>query len=176
VTLNKLDRPQIELVQERAQQRLDQYRRRLKRQRSSGAVGSASGQAGRRGEQALRPATPEASSSSGPSAAESGSSVPPASPGGPPSQPEPATEGGPQVFTVRDRSVRENATPNPYVWEFDLCNLTLGNFKYRKMTLVRDYAKLIETDMASGAFDCVFSLSQSRSRMRQERWNWLTSI
>src|SRR5206468_4471985 len=29
----------------------------------------------------------------------------------------------------------------------------------RKMTLVRDYTKLIETDMASGAFDTVFSLS-----------------
>jgi len=35
----------------------------------------------------------------------------------------------------------------------------LGNFNYRKMTLVRDYAKLIETDLASGAFDTV-----SRSR------------
>jgi predicted DNA-binding WGR domain protein len=55
-------------------------------------------------------------------------------------------------------SLREGDNQNPYSWDFDLCSLTLGNFNYRKMTLVRDYAKLIETDMASGAFDTVFSL------------------
>src|SRR5437867_10765656 len=56
-------------------------------------------------------------------------------------------------------SLREGDNQNPYSWDFDLCSLTLGNFNYRKMTLVRDYARLIETDMASGAFDTVFSLS-----------------
>ena len=40
---------------------------------------------------------------------------------------------------------------NPYAWDFDLCSLTLGNFNYRKMTLVRDYTRLIETDMAARA-------------------------
>ncbi len=55
-------------------------------------------------------------------------------------------------------SLREGDNQNPYSWDFDLCSLTLGNFNYRKMTLVRDYAKLIETDMGSGAFDTVFSL------------------
>jgi predicted DNA-binding WGR domain protein len=59
-----------------------------------------------------------------------------------------------QMFTLRDGD-----NQNPYAWDFDLCSLTLGNFNYRKMTLVRDYAKLIETDVASGAFDTVFSLS-----------------
>ncbi|HWI57448.1 MAG TPA: AAA domain-containing protein, partial [Bacillota bacterium] len=47
---------------------------------------------------------------------------------------------------------------NPYAWEFDLCAMTLGNFNYRKMTLVRDYANLIETDLVSEAFDQIFSL------------------
>ena len=32
VTLNKIDRPQIELIHEKARQRLDQYRRRMKLQ------------------------------------------------------------------------------------------------------------------------------------------------
>ena len=59
-----------------------------------------------------------------------------------------------QMFSLRDGD-----NQNPYSWDFDLCSLTLGNFNYRKMTLVRDYAKLIETDMASGAFDTVFSLT-----------------
>jgi hypothetical protein len=56
-------------------------------------------------------------------------------------------------------ALREGDNANPYSWDFDLCSLTLGNFNYRKMTLVRDYAKLIETDMSSGAFDAVFSLA-----------------
>src|SRR5204863_8959101 len=59
-----------------------------------------------------------------------------------------------QTFALRDGD-----SGNPYSWDFDLCSLTLGNFNYRKMTLVRDYAKLIETDMASEAFDRVFSLN-----------------
>src|SRR5262249_13118093 len=59
-----------------------------------------------------------------------------------------------QMFALRDGD-----NQNPYSWDFDLCSLTLGNFNYRKMTLVRDYAKLIETDMASAAFDTVFSLA-----------------
>ncbi len=63
-----------------------------------------------------------------------------------------------QMFSLRDGD-----NQNPYSWDFDLCSLTLGNFNYRKMTLVRDYAKLIETDMASGAFDTVFSLSPKPS-------------
>lgn len=46
-----------------------------------------------------------------------------------------------------------------YAWELDLVHFTLGNFNYRKMTLVRDYTQLIETEMASGAFDAVFSVS-----------------
>src|SRR5687768_10304663 len=56
-------------------------------------------------------------------------------------------------------SLREGENRNPYSWDFDLCSLTLGNFNYRKMTLVRDYAKLIETDLASQAFDTIFSLT-----------------
>ena len=56
-------------------------------------------------------------------------------------------------------ALREEADGNPYNWEFDLCRLTLGNFKYRKMTLVRDYAELLGDDAANPAFDAVFSLS-----------------
>src|SRR6266487_3505240 len=59
-----------------------------------------------------------------------------------------------QMFSLRDGD-----NQNPYSWDFDLCSLTLGNVNYRQITLVRDYAKLIETNMASGAFDTVFSLS-----------------
>jgi len=64
-----------------------------------------------------------------------------------------------------------------YAWELDMVNFTLGNFNYRKMTLVRDYAQLIETDMASGAFDAVFSVSPRRvneeisgGELRDQHW------
>lgn len=39
-------------------------------------------------------------------------------------------------------SFQESASENPYRWELDLCHLTLGNFRYRKLSLVRDYEEL----------------------------------
>jgi predicted DNA-binding WGR domain protein len=47
---------------------------------------------------------------------------------------------------------------NPYQWDLDLTTVTLGNFNYRKMSLVRDYTALIDADMPNPAFDRVFSL------------------
>ncbi|BDS07076.1 DNA helicase [Oceaniferula spumae] len=55
-------------------------------------------------------------------------------------------------------SLREGSEENPYVWDFDLCSLTLGNFNYRKMSLVRDYNTLLEQERPNNAFDEVFSL------------------
>lgn len=52
----------------------------------------------------------------------------------------------------------EEGIGNPYSWEFDLCAVTLANFNYRKMTLVRDYSQLISNDTPNAAFDRVFSL------------------
>ena len=52
----------------------------------------------------------------------------------------------------------EEHSGNPYAWDFDLCSLTVGNFNYRKMSLVRDYGTLLEEEFASEAFDRVFSL------------------
>jgi predicted DNA-binding WGR domain protein/DNA polymerase III delta prime subunit len=46
---------------------------------------------------------------------------------------------------------------NPYQWEFDLCNVTLGNFHYRKMSLVRDYALLLERQNEHAGFDALVS-------------------
>jgi len=61
-----------------------------------------------------------------------------------------------RLFSLRDGE--QEAGGNPYSWDFDLCAITLGNFNYRRMTLVHDYAKLIETDLASEAFDRIFSV------------------
>jgi hypothetical protein len=43
-------------------------------------------------------------------------------------------------------------------WDLDLTQVTLANFNYKKMSLVRDYAQLIEQSKANPAFDRVFSI------------------
>jgi predicted DNA-binding WGR domain protein len=72
----------------------------------------------------------------------------------------PETESGTAVSEqVRELySLDEPAEANPYTWEYDLCNVTLGNFRYRKMSLVRDYAALLEDGHNSAPFDAIFSL------------------
>lgn len=49
------------------------------------------------------------------------------------------------------------AGDNPYLWEFDLCHIVLGNFNYRKMSLVRDYNQVLETGEGAPVFDSLFS-------------------
>lgn len=56
-------------------------------------------------------------------------------------------------------SLRQASEENPYQWNFDLCNLTLANFHYRKMSLVRDYDTAIRDEPHSAGFDAVFSLT-----------------
>ncbi|HSV83710.1 MAG TPA: AAA domain-containing protein [Ramlibacter sp.] len=48
---------------------------------------------------------------------------------------------------------------NPYQWDVDLTTVTLGNFNYRKMSLVRDYNALVDGDLPNAAFDRVFSVT-----------------
>ncbi|MFT5408072.1 MAG: putative DNA-binding WGR domain protein [Verrucomicrobiales bacterium] len=54
--------------------------------------------------------------------------------------------------------LRSGSGNNPYGWDFDLCSMTLGNFNYQKMTLVRDYNSLLEDTRENAAFDEIFSL------------------
>jgi predicted DNA-binding WGR domain protein len=161
VTLNKIDRPQIELIHEKARQRLDQYRRRMKLQ-------------ARKARRAAKPEYSYDRENFRPLGLQLFLEKVRPTPmplrdvmGAAPQTrlphivaPDVPTESGKVLETERRMfSLRDGGNQNPYSWDFDLCSLTLGNFNYRKMTLVRDFANLIETDMASGAFDAVFSLS-----------------
>jgi predicted DNA-binding WGR domain protein len=160
VTLNQIDRPQIELIHEKARQRVDQYRRRLKLQaRKVRATAKPDYSYDRENFKPLglqlflekvRPTPmPLREVAGAPPLPRRLNIADPAAP----------VETGQVLETQRQMfAVREGDNQNPYAWDFDLCSLTLGNFDYRKMTLVRDYAKLIATDMASRAFDTVFSL------------------
>jgi len=46
---------------------------------------------------------------------------------------------------------------NPYSWDFDVCHMVLGNFNYKKMSLVRDYNVVIDQQLQHPVFDALFS-------------------
>jgi predicted DNA-binding WGR domain protein len=46
---------------------------------------------------------------------------------------------------------------NPYTWDFDVCHMVLGNFNYKKMSLVRDYNIVIDQQLQHPVFDALFS-------------------
>jgi len=78
----------------------------------------------------------------------------------PRSLPLPMVAGDISSDTVeRDGYVTQtDSDANPYAWDFDLCSITLGNFNYRKMTLVRDYTQLVDGgDSSHPSFDAIFS-------------------
>ncbi|HKS38503.1 MAG TPA: AAA domain-containing protein [Verrucomicrobiae bacterium] len=172
VTLNKVDRPRIELIHERARQRVDQYRRRMKvRARPTRSHGPMDYGYDRENFRPLglqiflekvRPASAPLRDAAGAPPrprlccmAGWADTIPALADTGVPETPE-----GRAVETERRMfALREGDNQNPYSWDFDLCSITLGNFNYRKMTLVRDYTNLIETDLASAGFDTIFSLA-----------------
>jgi DNA polymerase III delta prime subunit len=45
---------------------------------------------------------------------------------------------------------------NPYNWDFDVCNMVVGNFNYKKMSLVRDYNVVIDRQLRHHTFDALF--------------------
>ncbi|WP_434570477.1 AAA domain-containing protein [Pseudomonas sp. Z3-6] len=65
-----------------------------------------------------------------------------------------------------------------YAWDIDLTQVTLANFNYRKMSLVRDYAQLIEEPAQNEAFDRMFSIEPREIEVQApdpiplpEQWN-----
>ncbi|HEY1787959.1 MAG TPA: DUF4011 domain-containing protein, partial [Verrucomicrobiae bacterium] len=152
VTLNKIDRPQIELIHEKARQRVDQYRRRMKlsaRRERANAKPEYSYDRENFHPLGLQLFLKKVRPTPMPMRNAVGAAP----------EPRPlyivdaaaATpdDSGHVLETERRTfALHQGNNQNPYSWDFDLCNLTLGNFNYRKMTLVRDYTRLIETDMA----------------------------
>lgn len=157
VTLQKLDRPQIELIHDRAKRRLDQYQRRTRvwgrGVRSFGTLDYSYDR------ENFRPLGLRLFQSHvRPSAAPLREILEQR-----PVRRTYAVDGKEPAPPESDRSrkiasFREGGEANPYSWDFDLCSLTLGNFKYRKMSLVRDYESLLEVDLPNPSFDSVFSL------------------
>lgn len=67
-----------------------------------------------------------------------------------------------QQLTGKNQNERElyeltaNAK-NQYSWDFDTCNMVLGNFNYKKMSLVRDYNHVIDHKIQHHVFESLFS-------------------
>ena len=56
-----------------------------------------------------------------------------------------------ELFTMAE------SESNPYSWDFDTCNMVLGNFNYKKMSLVRDYNHVIDNKVEHKVFEELFS-------------------
>lgn len=58
---------------------------------------------------------------------------------------------------VQTFSLQAQADDNPYTWDVDLTMVTLANFNYRTLSLVRDYDSLLAEPVENAAFDELFS-------------------
>ncbi len=54
-------------------------------------------------------------------------------------------------------TTHEEGDINPTIWQVDTCNMTIGNFNYRKMSLVRDYNQIINESVEDEIFNTLFS-------------------
>lgn len=54
--------------------------------------------------------------------------------------------------------VMQESEGHRYAWDLDLTQVTLANFNYKKMSLVQDYAQLLEESGENPSFDRVFSI------------------
>lgn len=167
VTLVRQDRPQIELIRERAQQRLEQFRRRQRLSgRTPASFGALDYSYSRDNFRPLglqlflhrvKPSPLPFAGTLGKAPAPRMPQLAEPAPGSPPAPAAPAgeTSAEKEFFAVKE----PQGSGNPYQWDFDLCSLTLGNFNYRKMSLVRDYASLLEQTEPGRAFESIFSLA-----------------
>lgn len=162
VTLVKQDRPQIELIHERAKQRLDQFRRR-QRIAARGARRFESFDYSYDRERfrplGLQLFQARVKPARSPFAEVTGKAPAPrpvhiVDPTPVPAATPRVSEKEQQLYAVKE----PQGSGNPYQWDFDLCSQTLGNFNYRKMSLVQDYAALLEQDLPGRAFDAIFTL------------------
>lgn len=69
-----------------------------------------------------------------------------------------------------------------YAWDLDLTQVSLANFNYRKMSLVRDYNQLLDAPGENPAFDHVFSIDPRAVDLQapapvptREQWNVVAS-
>jgi predicted DNA-binding WGR domain protein len=168
VKLKFVDKPEIELIHERAKQRLARYQRKQKIRTPVHRTNASFGYSYSRDNLSplglklfLEKIKPKAL----PQRAAAGGLLPISPP-----QAVPSSTSEPIVETERQTfAITSDQSGNPYTWEFDLCSLTVSNFNYRKMSLVRDYSTLLDGELSTEAFDRVFSLEPKALDESQEQ-------
>ncbi len=159
VSLEKIEKPRLRLLHQRVRRRLDNFnRRRAAQGKSAKKRGDLTYSYARRGydplgvklfrEYVLLPDPPSRESFEAP-APRLYNMVDAQSP---------EADGGPKVReTTSTAYAYKRDGESPYHWAFDLCAVTLANFNYRKMSLVRDYDELIGGAMGDhGVFETFF--------------------
>ncbi|MBS0660193.1 MAG: WGR domain-containing protein [Verrucomicrobia bacterium] len=158
VTLRLVERPQVRLVQERARLRVEAYRRR---QQARGEPVRAAKVSHSYAPDDYRPLGLALFRAHVQTRALSLRLAAGGTVGfGPPAQLTADAPAGLEHVTERQMveiGGQSSAAGNPYVWEFDLGALTLGNFNTRKMSLVHDYGALLDEAPACPAFETIFS-------------------
>lgn len=149
VTLSVTDKPQIELIHQKAVQRLKLFQRRKQRTARAGGVSRPDFSYERDDyrplglalfEKYVRP-TPL------PQRLAVGGRLPP--------RPDRiVADGTAEALTY----ALADGDGHRYKWEIDLTQVTLANFNYKKMSLVRDYNQLIDDSTPTPAFDRIFSI------------------
>ena len=66
-----------------------------------------------------------------------------------------------RVVEEQTYHLKEGGTSGgPYEWALDLCHVTLASFQYRKMSLVRDYAGMLESEEPDPSAFVLFSVAR----------------
>jgi predicted DNA-binding WGR domain protein len=147
IVLHYIDKPRIRLIHSEARQTVSNYRKRLRRQPGRGGIYSLPYSYDPENYQPLGLALYR-------------ERIEPKS-----SQLEflvdPDIRPAPQHLAETGMRQRElyslaESESNPYKWDFDVCHMVLGNFHYKKMSLVRDYNLVIDQRMEHPVFDALF--------------------
>lgn len=149
VTLSVTDKPQIELIHQKAVQRLKLFQRRKQKTARSSGVVRPDFSYGREDyrplglalfEKYVRPTPLPQRLAVG---------------GRMPARPDRMVAGSDAEALTYALASGEG---HRYKWEIDLTQVTLANFNYKKMSLVRDYNTLIDDAVPPPAFDRIFSI------------------
>ena len=150
VELRLQTRPSIKLIHQKAVQRLEQFQRRRGREPRRASVGRPDFSYDREDYRPLGLAIFEQQVKPSP--------LPLRSAVGGRAQATPVHMVAPIVEVENLTFSMPEDQGHKFAWDFDLTQVTLANFNYKKMSLVRDYAQLIDEPSQNPAFDRIFSI------------------
>jgi len=137
IQLDFVDEPRIELLQQEAWQTASNYRRQLRKRAK--AAGTTDIPRTMETSETTETSEPGETSETGESSGKTET---------PTTTETPGTE---QELVETKQGSAETGN-----WEFDVCNMVLGNFHYKKMSLVRDYSLVIDQKTQHHVIDALF--------------------